>query len=144
MERVQLRCPVKRGIFLENAAPFHGSRFLDIDGTLSTYKEFFQRYGYAPKGQQASKTQFKFDDKQYSSIAASSSVGLLAYRVVEGCINAAIFQSLLEVEVTQGILPNMVGLFDNAAIHHTALVRGCMEEVFDGYYQFVAPNSPQY
>ena len=143
MERIHhLRCPISRGIFMRNAAPFDHFRLLDIDETLSTYKEFFQRHGYAPKGEVALKTQFQIDGRQYSSIAAYSSIGLIAYRVVEGCINAEIFHSFLENEVNQGILPGMVGLFDNAAIHHTPLVRGCMEEIFEGYYLFVAPYSP--
>lgn len=143
MERVHyLRCPILRGIFMDTAGAFDGFRFLDIDETLSTYKEFFQKYGYAPKGEIALKTQFQIDGRQYSSIAAYSSIGLIAYRVVEGCINAEIFQSFLENEVAEGILPGMIGLFDNAAIHHTPHVRGCMEEVFEGYYLFVAPYSP--
>lgn len=31
---------------------------------------------------------------------------------------------------------------DNAAIHHTVFVKGTMDEVFDGYYLFAAPYSP--
>ena len=42
-----------------------------------------------------------------------------------------------------GILPDMIGLFDNTAIHHTPVVRGTMEVVYIfGYYLFVAPYSP--
>jgi hypothetical protein len=59
LERVHhLQCPIKRGDFMDSAAPFHGARFVDIDESLSTQKEFFQRYGYAPKGERALKTQF--------------------------------------------------------------------------------------
>ena len=143
LERVHyLRCPIRRANFMDNAAPFDFWRFVDIDETLSTYKEFFQRYGYAPKGEVALKTQFQIDSRQYSAIAAYSALGVLAYRVVEGSINAEIFQSFLEIEVAAGILPDMIGLFDNAAIHHTPVVRGTMEVVFNGYYLFVAPYSP--
>ena len=143
MERVHhLRCPIKRGIFMDTAGYYDGSRFLDIDETQSSYKEFFQRYGYAPKGDVALKTQFQINGRQYSSIAAYSSIGLIAYRVVENSINAEIFQSFLENEVAQSMFPDMIGLFDNAAIHHTPQVRGCMEEVFEGYYLFAAPYSP--
>ena len=143
MERVHyLRCPLQRGIFMDTAGYYHGSRFLDIDETLSSSKEFFQRYGYAPKGVVALKTQFQMNGRQYSSIAAYSSIGLIAYRVVENSINAEIFQSFLENEVAQSMFPDMVGLFDNAAIHHTAQVRGCLEEVFEGLYLFAAPYSP--
>ena len=97
MERVHyLRCPLQRGIFMDTAGYYHGSRFLDIDETLSSSKEFFQRYGYAPKGDVALKTQFQMNGRQYSSIAAYSSIGLIAYRVVESSINAEISQSFLE------------------------------------------------
>jgi transposase len=143
LERVHYqRCPIKRAEFMRNAAPFDFWQFVDIDETLSTYKEFFQRYGYAPKGEVALKTQFQINGKQYSAIAAYSALGLLAYRVVEGSINSEIFQSFLEVEVADGLFPGMIGLFDNAAIHHTPMVRGTMEVVFEGYYLFVAPYSP--
>ena len=36
----------------------------------------------------------------------------------------------------------MVGLFDNAAIHHTPVVRGIIENVFEGMYLYAAPYSP--
>ena len=61
---------------------------------------------------------------------------------MEGSINAEIFQSFLENEVAQAVLPEMIGLFDYAAIHHTPLVKGAMEVTFDGFYLFVAPYSP--
>ena len=78
---------------MENAAPFDFWRFVDIDETLSTHKEFFQRYGHAPKGVVALKAQFQIDSRQYSAIAAYSALGVLAYRVVEGSINAEIFRN---------------------------------------------------
>jgi hypothetical protein len=141
LERVHhLQCPIKRGDFMDSAAPFHGAHFVDIDESLSTCKEFFQRYGYASKGERALKTQFQINGRQYSSIAAYSSIGLLAYRVVEGSTNAEVFQSLLENEVTKAILPGMIGLFDNAAIHHTPLVRGAMEVAFEGFYLLLRRN----
>ena len=135
----RLRC---RLAFMEHAAPLEFWQFVDIDETLSTYKDFFQRYGYAPKRELAMKTQFQINGHQYSSIAAYSALGPLAYRVVEGSINAEIFRSFHELEVAESIIPGMLGLFDNAAIHHTPLVRGTMEVVFDGNYLFVAPYSP--
>jgi hypothetical protein len=78
----RLQCPIKRGDFMDSAAPFHGARFVDIDESLSTNKEFFQRYGYASKGERALKTQFQINRSQYSSIEAYSSIGLLC---VSGC-----------------------------------------------------------
>ena len=59
MERVHyLRCPTKRGIFMRTASPFEAFRFLDIDETQSSYKEFFQKYSYAPTDQVALETPF--------------------------------------------------------------------------------------
>lgn len=143
MQRVHhLRDPIKRAAYMENVAPFHYSLLVDIDETLSTWKEFLQRYGYAPKGQVALKTQFRIDGRHYSSICAYSPIGLIAYRVVEGSINAEIFQSFLQNEVAQALVPGMVGLFDNAAIHHTPVVRGIIENVFEGMYLYAAPYSP--
>jgi hypothetical protein len=39
------------------------------------------------------------------------------------------------------MLPGMIGLLDNATIHHTPLVRGATEVAFEGFYLFVAPYS---
>ena len=80
MEQVHyLRCPIKRGIFTDTKGYYDGFRFLDIDETQSSYKEFVQRYGYAPKREVALNTQFQINSRQYSSIAANASIGLIAY-----------------------------------------------------------------
>ena len=55
---------------MDSAAHFNGARFVDTDESLSNYKEFYQRYGCAPKGERALKTQFQINGRQYSSIAA--------------------------------------------------------------------------
>ena len=143
MQRVHyLRDPVKRAAYMENAAPFHYSLLVDIDETLCTWKEFLQRYGYAPAGEVAVRTQFRINGRHFSAVCAYSPIGLIAYRVVEGTIDSDIFQSFLLNEVAAVIVPGTVGLFDNAAIHHTQVVRGVMENVFDGMYLFAAPYSP--
>ena len=137
-----LRCPLKRISYMNKCAPFHYSRFVDIDETLSTWKEFLQRHGYAPRGEVALKTQFRINGKHYSSICAYSAVGVLAYRVVEGYIDGLVFQSFLENEVVNGVPPGMICLLDNAAIHHTPMVRGTIHNVFNGMYLYAAPYSP--
>lgn len=143
MQRVHyLRCPIKRAEYMERAGPFHFSRFVDIDETLSTWKEFQQRYGFSMRGDVALRTQFRINGRHYSSVCAYAAIGLIAYRVVEGSINSEIFQSFLENEVAAALVPGMVGLFDNAAIHHTALVRASIENVFNGMYLYAAPYSP--
>lgn len=134
--------PVKRAAFLRRMGPFAHTRILDIDETLSTAKEFFQRYGYSPKGKVACKTQFGINGKHFSAICAYSSMGVLAYRVKEGMFDSAEFSDFLEVEVNDSLLPGMVGLFDNAKIHHTAEARSVMERVFGGWYEFSSPYSP--
>ena len=127
---------------MESAAPFHFSLFVDIEETLSTWRDFLQRYGYAPRGEVALRTQFRVNGAHYSSVCAYSPIGLIAYRVVEGSIDSEIFKSFLTDEVADALVPGMVGLFDNAAIHHTQEVRDVMENVFNGSYLFAAPYSP--
>ena len=137
-----LRNPMLREQFMNNMGHIHYTRIVDVDETLSTWKEFLQRYGYAPKGEVAVRTQFQINGKHFSSVCAYSAIGLIAYRVVEGSINAETFQSFLEFDLKDAVLPGMVGLFDNAAIHHTPAVREIMEDVFEGDYVFSAPYSP--
>lgn len=143
LQRVHyLRNPILRAEFMDNISHIYHSRIVDIDETLSTWKEFLQRYGYAPKGEIAVRTQFQIIGQHYSSVCAYSAMGLLAYRVQEGSINAETFKSFLEIELFEALGPDMVGLFDNAAIHHTPAVREIMEDVFHGDYFFSAPYSP--
>ena len=137
-----LRCPIKRLAYLNNCAPFHFTRFVDIDETLSTWKEFLQKYGYAPKGEVALKTQYQINGQHYSSICAYSAMGVLAFRVVEDYIDGDVIQSFLENEVAFAVQPGMICLLDNAAIHHTPVVRGTVHSVFDGMYLYAAPYSP--
>lgn len=143
LQRVHyLRNPVLRAAYMARVAQVHYSRLVDIDETTSTYKEFLQRYGYVPRGRVAVKTQFHINGRSFSSICAYSALGVLAFKIVEGSINAEVFKSFLEEELAGALLPNMVGLFDNAQIHHTPPVRGIMEQVFEGRYLFAAPYSP--
>jgi hypothetical protein len=80
---------------MNNIGHVHFSRIVDVDETLSTLKEFLQRYGYVPKGEVAVRTQFQINGKHYSSVCAYSAMGLIAYRVVEGSINFETFQAFL-------------------------------------------------
>lgn len=135
LQRVHyLRNPILRAEFMDNIGHIYYTRIVDV--------EFLQRYGYAPKGEVAVRTQFQINGQHYSSICAYSAMGLMAYRIVEGSIDAEIFKSFLEVELFEALGPGMVGLFDNAAIHHTPPVREMMEDIFHGNYFFVAPYSP--
>jgi transposase len=69
-------------------------------------------------------------------------MGVLAFRVVEGYIDVDVFQSFVENEVAFAVQPGMICLRDNAAIHHTPVVRGTVHTVFDGMYLYAAPYSP--
>jgi transposase len=142
LERVHyLRDDIKRANYLNNVAPFHFATLVNIDETLSTPKEFLIKYGYNLRGKIAEKTQFKINDKHYSAIVAYSPLGVLAYKIVEGTIDNIIFESFVENELANSITPNMIGLFDNAKIHHTQIVRETLNRVFNGNYLFAAPYS---
>lgn len=77
---------------------------IDVDETLSTWKEILQRYGYAPEGEIAVRMQFQINGQHYSSICAYSAIGFLAYRVVQGFINARTSKSFLKEEESEVVL----------------------------------------
>ena len=100
LQRVHyLRNPVLRAAYMARVAQVHYSRLVDIDETTSTYKEFLQRCGYAPRGRVAVKTQFHINGLSFSSICAYSALGVLAFKIIEGSINAEVFKSFLEEEL---------------------------------------------
>ena len=45
-------------------------------------------------------------------------------------------------DLAGGLLPNMVGSFDNALIRRTLLVRDIIDQVFEAGYLFADPNPP--
>jgi hypothetical protein len=55
---------------------------------------FYKRYGYAPHDQVAGKTQFHFNGRSFSPICAYSSIGVIAFKIVEGSINSEAFKIL--------------------------------------------------
>jgi hypothetical protein len=79
-------------------------------------------YSHAPKGDVALKTQYRMNRRHYSCTVLTP-VGVLAFTVVEDYTDGAVFQSFLENEVANAIHPRITCLLDNAAIHHTPMVR---------------------
>lgn len=143
MERVHyLQDPIQIERYMNNVAPISYTRLINIDETLSTAKEYLQKYGISPIGKKAIRPQFRINGIACSAIVAYSPMGVLAYRVVEGTINSIIVQSFIEVELAQCILEDTVGLFDNARIHHTAQVRDSLENIFHGNYLFLSAYCP--
>lgn len=120
--------------------PYQHTRIVDVDETLSTVEEFLSKYGYAPRGEVAYRTQFCINGDHYSSVVAYTAIGVLTYRVKKGIFDAENFTDFSEKEVADAILPNMVGLVDNAAIHKTAGTRNAMERIFGRCYEFSSPD----
>lgn len=58
---------------MEIIAVYDYSNVVDIDETLSTWKEILERYGYAPIGSSAIRAQFHSNGKYSSAIAAYTS-----------------------------------------------------------------------
>jgi hypothetical protein len=80
--------------------------------------------------------------KQYNAICANSPIGVLAYRVFQGVIDIKAFQSFLENDVNNLVLPDMIGLLDYPTIPYPQGVRNAMRKAFDGNYLFAPPFSP--
>jgi hypothetical protein len=128
--------------YLKRAAPFFYNRFVDVAETLSSKKKFMERYGYAPTEELALRSKFCINGKQYNAICAYSPIGVLAYRVFQGVIDIKAFQSFLENDVNNSVLPDMIGLLDYPTIPYPQGVRNAMHKAFDGNYLFAPPFSP--
>ncbi|MES2345644.1 MAG: hypothetical protein V4494_06895 [Chlamydiota bacterium] len=99
-------------------ATFDPLRLLDIDETASSASEFMEKFGWAPQGDVALITQFTIGTRSFSTIAAYSPFGFLAWRIVEGGVND-IFDGVapqLQNDVKPYLMDFTTVILDNARV----------------------------
>ena len=113
---------------------------IDIDETASSPQSFLDRYGWAPTGQECVKLQITIGSKSFSTIAALSPLGYLAWEIFEGSITHAEFSSFLTNNLRLPLTNTSFGILDNASIHRAS--RLALQETFGEEYQFCPQYSP--
>jgi transposase len=128
--------------FLDRIAMFDPLKLVDIDETANNPESFLMKKGWAPIGDECIKQQICIGSKTYSTIAAVTPSGYIAWEIIEGNVTHDIFLHFLQMRLQPVLQPEQIAILDNARIHHVQEVRDCLENIFDGAYFFVPPYSP--
>jgi hypothetical protein len=137
--------------FLQRISHVAANRIVDIDGMVQCPTDFESKYGWAPRGQRAFRTQICIRDRTFAVHAACCEKGFLLWDVFEGMVrgeNVKQFLEKLPGVLQQASAENYFGantpfgLLDNASNRRTIPVRQTLGEVFNEKYQYCAPYSP--
>jgi transposase len=128
--------------FFERLSHINPINLIDIDETASSPESFLQKHGWSPEGEECKKVQFVIGSKSYSSIAALSPLGIIAWAIYDCTITHIEFNHFLSERLQPRIARESVVIIDNARTHKTQESRTLMENIFDGNYYFSPPYSP--
>lgn len=132
--------------YFRDTAHVHISRWVDVDEMGLSRKEFFEKYGWAPEGEDAVKLQLKINGDYFTVIAAYTPYGFLCWEIIKNDTNdAEKFENFLRNRFAHAVnaIQDPFLAIDNAAIHKTLAVLAALEEVMEGKYRFSSPYSPQ-
>ena len=130
--------------FMEDMAVRDVNSFKDIDEMSISPSDFHKRYGYAPVGSDAIKTQIVIGTRSFSSIAMLGEAGIEAFDWIENeTFDGERFAAFVNSKCMPVLFPGDIGILDNASIHRTTVAREAMEAAFSGDWTFCPPYSPQ-
>ena len=139
--RHMLRDEQQRLDFMIDVAHREVGDLIFMDETLTTAKEYLEKYGWGIKGNKCIKTQFVVCGKHFSAFALYCDQGFLAWKILEGDNTAEDFQFFME-ESRAAIPPGSHLILDNSALHHTLASLIKINDVCRGNYEFLSPYSP--
>lgn len=151
-ERITRKITVRKNVnasaelqyaYLQKIAAFDPGVLVDIDETLSTQKEFERKYGWSPEGEEAIQYQIRVADRAFSTIAAYTVKGFIAWAIYEGSVTSTEVQHFLTYRLQPALMQDNVGVLDNATVHKTADCQDTLEYCFRGLYVFCPPYSPE-
>ena len=136
-----LRDEQRRLDFMIDVAQREVGDLIFMDETLTTAKEYLEKYGWGIKGEKCIKTQFVVCGKHFSAFALYCDRGFLAWKILEGDNTAEDFQLFME-ECREVIPEGSHLILDNSALHHTLASLIKINDVCRGDYEFLSPYSP--
>jgi len=143
MERRHINQDPMEGVrFLETIEHINPMCIIDVDETKSNPESFFQKYGYAPIGDECLKEQIMINGTAYCTIAAVSPLGFVCWQIFEGNIGHEEFINFINISLEPFLIPDNVVVLDNATSHHFPDSRIALEAVLNGNYFYSARYSP--
>jgi hypothetical protein len=136
--------PIEQVAFLGRIAHVAACRLVDIDGMVQTPEDFYKKFGWSPKGEECRQQQIFIGGRSYAVHAAFTELGFLplGWKVFPNTVTETEVREF--VETIKDRLPEAAfGLFDNASNQRTNAVRVAIEAVFNGYFMYCSPYSPE-
>jgi hypothetical protein len=128
--------------FLHNISHVPACRIVDIDGMAQSPADFYQKYGWSPKGDECDRSQIQIGTRTFAVHAAFTELGFLTWLPFEVTVGE---QEVIEfIKQLAPLLDNdAYGLLDNASNQRTDAVRYELESAFRGMYMYCSPYSPE-
>jgi len=101
-------------------------RLLFLDESGSTIA-LTSRYGRAPKGERASGSAPRHRGKNTTLLASLSLAGMGASMIIEGAVNAAVFEVYVEQILVPSLSKGQIVVMDNLSVHKRKRVRQLIE-----------------
>lgn len=100
-------------------------------------------YARSPKGERARGSVPRNRGKNMTLIASLSLAGIGASMIIEGGVNALVFESYVEQVLAPSLQPDQVVVMDNLRVHKTARVQQLIEDraVTSSFFQPIPPIS---
>ena len=136
--------PIEQIEFLSRIAHVMACRLVDIDGMAQTPEDFYNKYGWAPKGEECHRPQISIGGQRYAVHAAFTELGFIqgGWRIFPNTVTDNEVREFVE-SIKTSLPVDAFGLFDNASNQRTDYVRTAIEDVFDGRFLFCSPYSPE-
>ena len=134
MERQHiLRNEEQRSEFMFDVAHRVVGSLIFMDETLTTNKDYLEKYGWGLTGGKCIKTQFVLCGHQFSVFALYCDQGFIVWKILEGINTAENFQEFME-ECREVIPEGSHFILDNSSLHltHASLLKIKINDVCRG------------
>ena len=128
--------------YLKRIAHIDPLNFIDIDETASCPESFRERFGWSPVGDECIQQQIIIGNRSFSTIAAVTPFGFIAWEIFDKIITQEEFSSFITNKVRPLIEDNTIALLDNCSIHKAPLSRQALQDTFTEDYIYCPKYSP--
>ena len=122
----------ERIAYMETISSIPPHHLIDIDESSCSPDQFYDNFGWAPKGKPAIRYQYVISGRSFTTIAAYSIFGFLQWEIYEGPVTGDQVIDFMDRFMRPTVTPDSILLFDNAKIHTRYDVELTLAEVFIG------------
>ena len=127
--------------YMEAIMHLNPMKCIDVDETANNRESFIKNKGHSPVGEPCICIQITIDNKSWSTIAAGTPLGFIAYKISSETINENGILEFINVLEERMDIDSFIVL-DRAAIHRTDEVKRRFQQISQGRFRYCAAYSP--